>query len=132
MHIRALLKIAILTAVLVSPALPLGADQRSPGEQERISYLINHVARMQDAAFVRNGVSYGARIAAYFLRKKWEANQDRVRTADDFIDIIATKSSTTGKAYLIRFKNGKEVESGKYLHDVDRDHCRSEAKGATS
>ena len=111
---------------------PLWADQAGHGDQDRIQYLISHIEGLKDAAFVRNGSSYGSRIAAYFLRKKWEANRDKIKTADDFIETIATKSSTTGKPYLIRFKDGKEIESGRYLHGVDSEHCRgSEAKGAS-
>ncbi len=116
-----ILAVMILLSFLTSS---LRADRVIPGDQDRIRYLISHVEGMKEAAFVRNGSSYGSRIAAYFLRKKWEANQDKVRTAEDFIETIASKSSTTGKPYLIRFKNGQEIECGKYLHGVDTEHCR--------
>jgi hypothetical protein len=113
---------SILAIVLSVLALPLWASQMVPAEQDRVQYLISHIENMKDAAFVRNGSAYGSRIAAYFLKKKWEANQDKIRTADDFIETVATKSSTTGRPYLIRFKNGKEVECGRYLHEVDTEH----------
>ena len=66
---------------------------------------------MNDAKFVRNGTFYDANTAATFLRRKWEANQSQVNTAYDFIEKIASLSSTSGKPYIIRFKDGDEANS---------------------
>ena len=38
-----------------------------------------------------------------------------IKTTQDFIDRVASKSSTSGQAYLIRFKNGRTVECRKFL-----------------
>jgi len=70
---------------------------------------------MKDATFIRNDKEYDARTAAFFLRSKWQMNKDKVRTSEDFIEKIASRSSTTGKPYRIRMKNGKEIECGDYL-----------------
>ena len=40
---------------------------------------------------------------------KWGANDSEVKTARDFIDKIATFSGTSGKSYIIRFRNGSEL-----------------------
>ncbi len=102
----ALLLLTALTAALADDA-----------ETKKIEALIKHVAELKDASFVRNGTAYDAATAAKFLRGKWEANAQEIKTAQDFIDIAATKSSTTGKPYLIRFKDGKDVASGEYLKE---------------
>lgn len=112
-----------LAVVLFS--LPLFAGPSAAGEQDRIRCLISYIEGLKDATFVRNGACYGSKVAAHFLRRKWEANQDKVKTTEDFVSHIASRSSTTGKPYLIRFKNGKEVECGKYLRDVGEEYCRS-------
>jgi hypothetical protein len=114
-----------LVLAVVFSSLPLLADASATGEQDRIRCLINHIEGLKDATFVRNGACYGSGVAAQFLRRKWDANQDKVRTTADFISHVASRSSTTGKPYLIRFKNGQEVECGKYLRDVGEEHCRS-------
>ena len=54
-------------------------------------------------------------LAFQFLRRKWKANDGDVATVKGFIEKIASKSSTFGKPYLIRFKDGREVRSGEYL-----------------
>jgi len=36
---------------------------------------------------------------------------DKAKTAEDFIEICASKSSMTGESYLIRFRNASIVKS---------------------
>jgi len=92
-------------------------DQKKPlSEKEKIEALIKHIEGLKDAKFVRNNTEYDAKAAATFLRGKWDNAKD-VKTAKDFIDKCATKSSTTGKDYLIRMKDGKEKKSADYLKD---------------
>jgi hypothetical protein len=86
-------------------------------EKEKIESLIKHVEGLADAKFVRNGREYDAKSAGKFLRGKWDANAREIKSATDFIDKAATKSSTSGDAYLIRFKDGKETKSGDYLRE---------------
>jgi len=76
--------------------------------------LLAGVERM-DAAFVRNDKSYDVKTAAEFLRRKWKANEGDVATVKDFIEKIASKSSTSARPYVIRFKDGREVQSGEFL-----------------
>jgi hypothetical protein len=92
----------VAAALLLSGAVA-GADAASDDETRKIQALLADVERM-DATFVRNGKTYDAKTAAEFLRRKWKANDADVATANDFIEKIASKSSTSGKPYLIRFK----------------------------
>jgi hypothetical protein len=94
-----------------------GADEKPLTEKQKIEALIKHIEGLEDAKFVRNGREHDAKTAAKFLRGKWEANEARIKTAKDFIEKAASASSTTGKPYLIRFKDGKEVKTGDYLRE---------------
>jgi len=89
-------------------------EGKRPTEQEKIEALIKTVEGLPDAVFVRNGSDYDAKTAGKFLRGKWDKTPD-AKMATDFIDKGASVSSTTGKPYTIRFKDGKEVKSGEYL-----------------
>ena len=91
------------------------AASSSAGEPQKIETLIQHVRDLKDATFIRNGSAYNSKSAAIFLRRKWQANQSDVRTARDFIDNVASFSGTSGKPYLIRFKDGKEIHSREFL-----------------
>jgi len=84
-------------------------------EKQKIEALIKQIANLKDAKFVRNGSAYNADSAAVFLRRKWGANESEVNTARDFIDKVASFSGTSGKPYLIRFKDGGEIKSRDFL-----------------
>jgi tRNA C32,U32 (ribose-2'-O)-methylase TrmJ len=103
-------------ALLLPTALnPIQAQEKPTTEKQKIEALIKHVEGMKDAKFVRNDKEYDAKTAAKFLRGKWEAKEAEIKTAKDFIEKVASASSTTGKPYLIRPKDGKEMKSGEYL-----------------
>ena len=108
--------IAVVLALLcVGAATAADAPAKPLTETEKIEALIRAVEDLKDAKFVRNGSEYDAKDAGAHLRRKWDAGKDRIKTARDFIRLAASKSSTSGKPYLIRFKDGKEVESEKFL-----------------
>jgi hypothetical protein len=102
----------ILAFGFVSLARP---ENLSTSENQKIEALIKQITQLSDAQFVRNGSAYNAESAAIFLRRKWQANASEVRTARDFIEKIASFSGTSGKPYLIRFKDGAEVKSRDFL-----------------
>jgi Family of unknown function (DUF5329) len=77
--------------------------------------LIQRVENLKDAKFVRNGKEYDAKTAGKFLKGKWDANTAKIKTAQDFIEIAATKSTTSGKPYLIRSADGTEIPSAEFL-----------------
>lgn len=84
-------------------------------EKAKIEALISHIRGLENATFIRNGSDYSAANAAKFLRAKWERNDKEVKTAEDFIAKVASTSGTSGKPYVIRFKDGKETPCGEYL-----------------
>lgn len=81
----------------------------------QIETLITEIQTLKDAHFVRNGSNYDAKTAAKFLRGKWNSHKSEITTAADFIEKAASVSSTTGKPYLIRFDDGREVKCSDYL-----------------
>jgi Family of unknown function (DUF5329) len=108
--------ILIFAFTLVSGDFSFAQAQTLPNsEKQKIEALIKQVANLKDAKFERNGSAYNADSAATFLRRKWEANESEVKTARDFIDKVASFSGTSGKPYLIRFKDGGEIKSRDFL-----------------
>jgi hypothetical protein len=84
-------------------------------EKRKIEILIGGVEQMTDAVFLRNGKSYSAPLAAEFLRRKWNSRREEIRSAAEFIDKVASFSSTTGKPYSIRWSDGRERLSAEYF-----------------
>ncbi len=94
----------------------IAAGQNAPAaERQKIESLIRQVGDLKDAKFIRNGSTYEVSSAVRLLRGKWDANAAEVKTARDFIDKVASASGTSGKPYLIRFKDGREIKSREYL-----------------
>ena len=108
----------ILSLAFVLPLLGVAhvaAASAPAAETQKIEALIQDVRNLKDATFIRNGSSYSSESAAIFLRRKWQANQSEVKTARDFIDKVASFSGTSGKPYLIHFKDGREIHSRDFL-----------------
>lgn len=90
----------------------------TPTEKGKIESLIHQVEALQGAKFIRNGKSYDSTDAAKFLRGKWDSKAKEIETAEDFIQKVASVSSTSGQPYLIRFSDGHEVKCGDYLRGL--------------
>jgi hypothetical protein len=84
-------------------------------EEAKINALLERVSTQSAVAFVRNGKTYDAATAAKFLRGKWERQKGEVATVQEFITKIASKSSTSGQPYRIRFQDGHEIDSAEFL-----------------
>ena len=106
---------ALVTGAALVALSGVAAAEDKP-EAKKIEALLTHIEKL-DAKFIRNGDEHDAKRAAEFLRVKWERADSDIKSASDFIEKLATKSSTSGKPYMIKFKDGKEVKSGEYLKD---------------
>jgi Family of unknown function (DUF5329) len=63
--------------------------------------------------FSRNGSWYDAKQASAHLRQKYDylVKRHLVTSAESFIDLAASKSSMSGKAYLVRCADKPAIES---------------------
>jgi hypothetical protein len=111
--VRLIFSWALFFGMLLPPVVT--GQSAPPPEKLKIETLIKEVGQLKDAKFVRNGWTYGVSTAVRFLRGKWEANDAEVKNARDFIDKVASMSGTSGKPYLIRFNDGREIKSRDFL-----------------
>jgi hypothetical protein len=96
---------------------------QTTAEQQKIEYLIQSIATLQNATFIRNGVAYDAPHAAEHLRLKLRLAGNRVKTAQDFIVTCATASSVSAQKYQIKFQDGRVVEAATYLRNKLKDYA---------
>jgi hypothetical protein len=108
---------ALVLVISMMGPLDLRAAEKPLTEKEKIQALIKALENLKDATFIRNDSDYDAKAAARFLRGKWQAQEKEIKTAMDFIDKVASVSSTSGKPYVIRFKGAREVTCGEYLKE---------------
>ncbi|MBB6611212.1 DUF5329 family protein [Pontibacter sp. Tf4] len=93
---------------------------KSLSEAEKITQLIAQIRNMKGATFVRNGSEHSCQEAADHLQAKWEKHGSKIKSAEDFITYLATKSSASGEVYLIRFTDGREAPTADVLHEALR------------
>jgi hypothetical protein len=109
--------VRILLALVV---LAIGAAARSaeprPEAGREIGYLLERLGQ-SGCQFNRNGTWYGAAEARSHLENKLGSLSKRglVRTAEDFIHRAASRSSMSGKPYLMRCGGGLVVPCEQWL-----------------
>ena len=101
---------------VVALAASLGTAHAAPSDAEarKIESLIRFVETRKDLRFVRNGSGYSPAQAGRFLRGKLDSMGKDVSTARQFIDQIATKSSTSGQPYTVETE-GRSVPAAQFL-----------------
>lgn len=95
--------------------------------QDEINYLIRYIEN-SGARFIRNGSEYSAKEGADHMRDKLKSAGRRVKTAEDFIAGIATKSYLSGKPYLVKLTDGKTVPTGPWLTEALAKYRASKSK----
>lgn len=84
-------------------------------EDAKIDRLIEAIARLRGATFVRNGAEHPAAEAADHLRAKRREAGAKITSALDFIESLASRSSVSGEPYLVRLADGTTLRVGDYL-----------------
>ncbi|MES2569323.1 MAG: DUF5329 family protein [Verrucomicrobiota bacterium] len=108
---------------LAAPSL-LAADAAAQAE---MNYLLGYVERAE-VRFIRGGTEYPPKEAAAHLRSKLGKAGDRVKSAEDFITGIASKSYLSGKPYQVKLANGSIKPAGPWLSEALEQHRKSAAR----
>lgn len=108
-----------LWALLAPAALlwSLTAAAEMPGAvQTEIEGILDSVSN-SGCEFQRNGSWHSADAAAGHLREKLQVIrlESGLRSAEDFIDRVATRSSLSGQAYEVRCGNGAAIPTSLWL-----------------
>lgn len=93
----------------------------SESEHQKVMFLLNKLSEYDNLTFVRNGSEYKADAAVEHLLRKYDYAKDDLKTAKDFILHCASRSSLSGKPYLVIYKNGKKENSQDFLFRLLKD-----------
>jgi len=105
----------IRNLILLFFLCPLFLMGQNLTEDQKIRQLIKYISGLDGAVFIRNGDEHAAQEAAEHLEMKWQKAGRRVKTAEDFIEKVASKSFLSGKPYHIKLKSGKQYTSEELL-----------------
>jgi hypothetical protein len=103
--------LALIFTLVLTGAIALALDPQTKAE---IDELITYV-QVSGVRFIRNGSEYSGTEGAQHLRDKLAGAGDRVKTTDDFIAGVASKSYLSGKPYLVKFPDGHTQPTGEWL-----------------
>jgi hypothetical protein len=129
-------QVAGVAAGIVSALLALvpasgrcGPLKPSPQAVVEVNYLLAATGA-SGCEFYRNGSWNNAQKAQSHLKMKyeWLAARDKIRTAEDFIELAATRSSQSGQEYEVRCGGAAPVSSNRWLTELL--HRYREAGGA--
>ncbi len=108
--------LSLLLALQFSPHAYAKADVM----QEEVEHLLEFVAG-SGCTFIRNGTEHDSADAADHLRLKFKRGAKYVKTADHFIDRLASESSWTGRDYTVSC-DGVTQTAKQWLHQALQDY----------
>ncbi|MBA2586742.1 MAG: DUF5329 family protein [Chthoniobacterales bacterium] len=88
---------------------------------QTITYLLDDIAK-SDATFIRNGDPHTPAEAMAHIKAKYEHFKGQIKSPEDFIRLSASKSLLSGKPYLVRTHDGKELRLDAWLSEALRKH----------
>ena len=88
-------------------------------ESEKIKFLLNELEKSNGKIkFIRNGEEFSSKEARNHMQRKLDYVGDKIKTVNEFIDQIATKSSMTGNKYYVVLEDGTKIESAIWLRNL--------------
>jgi hypothetical protein len=104
-----------LIGALLGGAAGAALAAPSSAEMARIERLLVMIGTRRDMRLVRNGSEHDTDTAVSFLRGKLKHYGSDIKTAEEFIERLASRSSTTGQLYWVRLSDGRQIPAGDFL-----------------
>ena len=106
------MKIVAILILLVTSGSTSGADKID----KEVQYLLNYIAETE-CDFIRNGIPYKADKTISHIKKKYRYFKNKISTAEEFIELSASKSMISNKPYLIECVGQPKQTSKQWLLD---------------
>jgi hypothetical protein len=102
----------LLMTVLFLPAI--SAADVPKHQQAEVEHLLTFIMQSQ-CEIVRNGIPHNAESAIKHIKAKYDYYRDDIKTTEDFIQYSATKSTLSGKYYLVTCEGSQPVKTQDWL-----------------
>jgi len=97
--------------------------------QNEIAHLLSYVENTS-CQYERNGAMHSGEKAARHINKKYDYFKDEIDSAEKFIELSASKSTMSGKPYMIRCDGKGEMTSQAWLLQELRDYRKAGLTGS--
>ncbi|WCE31982.1 DUF5329 domain-containing protein [Vibrio sp. SCSIO 43137] len=108
---RTIVLVGMLLFSFTATAEQLTSEKVTESEIAALLQQLNH----SDCQFIRSGKKYSGAEAKKHLSGKYDYARDKIKSAESFIENIASESYFTGKAYLVECSGEGLVESRIWL-----------------
>lgn len=105
------LLIVVIGLVLSMPAFA----KLNAHEEARVNAMLDALSQQKTLVFVRNGTEHNSEEAVSHLRLKLGNTRNRIDTAEQFIDKVASSSSISGKPYTVKIPGQPDENAKAYL-----------------
>ena len=112
---RMLLILAVCTCGLAAAGPPATAEPNEAAQTE-IAALLAAVGT-SGCTFIRNGEPGTANAARAHLERKYRYGRKKLDSTEDFIERVATKSSRSGRPYLVECPGKPQQPTREWLFD---------------
>ncbi len=105
----------VVVGLFVTLLLPFEAAATT---LEALPQTINHLLQYIEGSkcvFIRNGKEYDSQEAAKHIKTKYDAYMFNIRTPEEFIELIASKSILSDRPYLVRCGDRALIPSADWL-----------------
>lgn len=85
-------------------------------QQKEVSHLLNFV-KDSKCIINRNGTDYDGKEAVKHIEDKYNYFRDKIKNTEDFIKYSATKSTMSGKFYMVTCTEKKSIKTQNWLLD---------------
>lgn len=97
----------LLLICIMSTILFVSTGVAQVDKSDEINHLLEFIAQ-SDCIYIRNGKEYSALEARDHIAGKYQSVKWRIKTSETFISKIASRSSFSGKQYMIRCKEEEQ------------------------
>lgn len=92
--------------------------------QDEINHLLEFV-KNTECQYERNGELHTGKEAAKHIKKKYKYFKNEINSTEKFIELSATKSTMSGKYYMIHCKDNIKLKSQEWLLQELREYRRA-------
>jgi hypothetical protein len=118
----------VLALLAPEPGCFAGTETGDEELSAAIEYLLEYV-RTSECVFIRNKREHTPGEAAEHIERKYKHFKKDIETPEDFIRLAASKSTMSGKAYMVRTREGETLTSEAWLLAALAEYRRSQAPG---
>ena len=111
---RMTLPAAVHLAVLLLLLPSLLRGEQIDTVDKTVLHLINQVSE-SDLTFIRNADKYTSAEAAEHMNNKYQHFREDIKTAEDFIELCASRSLLSGKPYIVINEQGEQVRTSEWF-----------------